>query len=229
MAHKNLKLAIENGFLAIRGGARVAHKVQVHQNKMPAAYTIRPIFEIGDIVKIAHGIENSEGFTNSEYLPSGKDESIGAHVEILEILASNGKRIEACYNPNMNSNLKLFVELSHHGRSRLPKEFWIKAVDVVNYRLLGWSEEHTNIYESTKDKDLSWMPLFSELENGEDLQGSFQFVPEENRKDVQKSTKSLVIQAKKVYRKQFYHLVQVHRIQRWQQHVDFANKNLNEA
>jgi len=192
---------------------------------MSAPRTNRPIFSVGQTVIIAHGLLNSEGFRNSEYLPNEEDESIGLHVNILQIVSSNGKRIEECFNSKMNCSLKLLVEPLYIRRTRLPNEFWIKAVDVVNYDLMGWSSEATEILKTTKDKNLSWFNFFSEMNNNNnELRETFQFIENRKNKDIQDSTDSLIIEAKKVYRKQFYHFVQVNRIKRWQKHVEFANK-----
>ena len=74
-----------------------------------------PMFEIGDTVRIAHGLENSEGASNPEYFPNCKGHStIGVMAEILKIVASNGKSIQASYNRNLNHSLKLWVEIQDH-------------------------------------------------------------------------------------------------------------------
>jgi hypothetical protein len=190
-----------------------------HPSKMP-------MFEIGDTVRIAHGLENSEGASNPEYFPNCKDHSIGVMAEILKIVASNGKSIQASYNRNLNHNLKLWVEIQDHRINRLPRRFWVKAVDVVNYELLTWSIETQGIYDATKDEDLPWKNLISQIDifDDDDLEDNLCLIENASSKQIERETIALETKARKLYKKQFYHVVEAKRIRRWKYHVDFVER-----
>jgi hypothetical protein len=188
------------------------------------------MFKVGDVVQIAHGIENSAGSTNSEFVPSARDPSIGVMGTVLEIVASNGKSIEVSFNRKINYNLKLLVEIMDVGRTHLPRQVWVKAVDVVNFDLLLWNCDTERIYEVTKDLDLCWKNLLSRINiwHDENLQETLSLIQDQSKKDLQKHTDYLKSESKKLYRAQFYHLVHAQRLRRWQYHVDFVMREYSD-
>jgi hypothetical protein len=186
-----------------------------------------PIFSIGDRVRLAHGIDNSEGYSNPDYFPSCDDKFIGRYGRIENIVASNGKWIEATYNKNMNRNLKLLVEfeddlLASHRRFHR----WVKAVDVVNYDL-NFSRMN-KLFHETEDKDLQWKDMISRMNiwdfDNSILQSAQLVRGSKTYKKLHKETYKLATKAKKLYKIHFYHLVEAKRIHRWKCHVEVADE-----
>ena len=110
--------------------------------------------------------------------------------------------------------------------NRLPRRFWVKAVDVVNYELLTWSIETHRIYDETKDEDLPWKNLISQIDifDDDDLEDNLCLIENAASKQIERETIALETKARKLYKKQFYHVVEAKRIRRWKYHVDFVER-----